>query len=79
MANQLPNVGAQDPELKNSPVAREDDEEFEVLKQEVPREPGCFFNGQRFPDKAIVHSGTGLLRCDRGIWVEAGPSDPENP
>ena len=77
--SQIPNVGAQDPELKNSPIALEDDEEFEVLKQEIPRGPGCFFNGERFPDNAFVRSGTGLLKCDRGIWVAAGPSDPENP
>lgn len=75
----IPSVGAQDPELKNSPIAREDDEQFEVLKQEVPGEPVCFFNGRQYPNNAHVRSGTGLLRCDHGIWVPAGSADPDNP
>jgi len=37
---QMPQVGAQDPQLKNSPIVEEaDEEEAMVFKQEVPGEP----------------------------------------
>lgn len=29
-------LGAPDPELKNSPIAYENDEETEILRQEIP-------------------------------------------
>ena len=77
-----PHVGAQDPTLKNSPIADEIDNierEPGTLKQQVPGEPVCFFNGESYPHGAYVSSGTGLLRCDYGIWVRAGSSDPDNP
>ena len=34
-----PDVGAPDPELNTSPIAEENDDESEVLRQEVPGEP----------------------------------------
>jgi hypothetical protein len=74
-----PNVGAQDPELENSPIADESVEESEDLKQEMPGEPVCMFNGVSFPNGSYVLSGSGLLRCDYGIWIPAGPGDPDNP
>ena len=73
------NVGAPDPELNNSPIAEESDSESEVLRQEVPGEPVCYFNGQSFATGTYVKSGTSLLKCDYGIWMPAGPSDPDNP
>ena len=73
-------VGAQDPELKNSPIANEALEEDPTLRQQVPAEQAfCYFNGETFTDNTIVRSGTTMLRCARGIWVPAGPGDPENP
>ncbi len=36
----LPQVGAPDPELKNSPIAEEMDEDSPFLRLEVPGEPG---------------------------------------
>jgi hypothetical protein len=72
-------LGAQDPELKNSPVVSESDEEDEALRESIPEEPVCFFNDNAYPHGTVVRSGTGLLRCEYGLWVEAGPADPTNP
>lgn len=74
-----PDVGAPDPELKNSPIAEETDEDFEVLRQEVPGEPGCVFNGVSYAQGTLVCSGDELLRCDFGIWVRQGTCDTDNP
>ena len=72
-------MGAQDPELRNSPIASEGDVETDLLRQEVPGEPVCYFNGQAYPNGQYVRSGSALLRCEYGIWVPAGPADPDNP
>jgi hypothetical protein len=55
------------------------DEEAEVLRQELPGGPACYFNGTAYQHGALVRSGDVMLRCDRGIWIQAGPGDPENP
>jgi hypothetical protein len=74
-----PVLGAQIPELKNSPIAWEGDEDTEALREALPSEPTCFFNDHEFEHGAIV-SGDGVrLRCDHGLWVPAGPADPDNP
>jgi hypothetical protein len=74
-----PQVGEQDPELLNSPIADEnDDQEYDL--HEVSRGlPLCFFNGESYTDGSFVRSGTTLLRCDSGVWFVAGSSDPDNP
>jgi hypothetical protein len=41
-------VGVADPELNTSPIADEGDEETEVLRQEMPGEPVCYFNNKSF-------------------------------
>lgn len=74
-----PQVGAPDPERQNSPIAEELDEDYDVLKQEVPGEAACLFNDTAYPNGAHVCSGAALLRCDYGIWVRAGSCDPEHP
>ncbi len=66
-----PHVGAQDPELRSSPIAMEMDEESDVLKQEVPGEPACYFNDIAYQHGDYVNSGGMLLRCDRGVWVQS--------
>lgn len=73
-----PNVGAQDPELPNSPIAQEALEQDPTLRQEAPEEGYCLFNGEKFADGTVVQSGTAMLRCERGMWVPAGPGDPDN-
>ena len=79
MSKAIPDLGAQDPELKNSPVASQLDEETDVLREAVPDAAVCYFNSLPYADSTLIKSGTGLLRCERGLWVPAGPADPLNP
>ena len=75
----LVHVGAPDPELKNSPILDEFDEDFEVLAQEVEDLPVCYYNGVTYPDGQFVCSSSSeLLRCEKGLWVREGTCDPEN-
>jgi len=69
-----PQVGAPDPELRNSPIFDEDDEESLSLDLEL--ETGaCFFNNVRYALGDYVMSGNELLRCEgRGVWVRTGES-----
>ncbi len=75
----VPQVGAPDPELETSPIAEELGDDLEVLRLEVPGEPVCLFNNVSYPNGQRVCSGTGLYRCDYGIWVREGGCDPDNP
>jgi hypothetical protein len=77
--SRAPNVGAPDPELKNSPIALETDEETEVLRLEMPGEAGCYFNNHSYKHGTHVCSAGVLLRCEYGIWVRVGVCDPDNP
>jgi hypothetical protein len=72
-------VGAQDAELKNSPIAWEADEDTETLREALPDEPVCFFNDRAYSHGTIVLAGDARLRCDHGLWVPAGPADVDNP
>lgn len=72
-------VGAPDPEAKTSPIADENDDETEALRQEEPGEPVCYFNNKSYKNGTYVKSGTSILKCVYGIWVPSGPSDPDNP
>lgn len=69
----IPNVGAIDPELKTSPVAEELHEDSDTLRLAVPGGAVCYFNGQRFNSGDVVRSGSTLLACRDGIWVETSP------
>ena len=60
-------VGDQDPELEYD------------LHENVRGLASCFFNDRTYADGSFVRSGNALLRCDRGVWVVAGSSDPDNP
>ncbi len=72
-------VGAQDPELKNSPVISEQDEDYEAIKPEPYEQSGCFFNNTAYAHNSYVLSGTVMLVCSNGIWLNVGNSDLENP
>ncbi len=72
-------VGVADPELNTSPIADETYDEIEVLRQGMPGEPVCYFNNKSYKTGAYVKSGTSILKCDYGIWIPAGPADPDNP
>lgn len=82
MSNQTrtPFVGSPDPELRNSPIMEETDEDYEVLAQEIEELNVCYFNDTSYPAGSYVCSGSGeLLLCDRGLWVQKGSCDPDNP
>lgn len=68
-----------DPELRNSPVAQEFDEDSDTVLQQVPEAAVCYFNGQPFSHDEFVISGSQVLRCRHGVWIEAGSADPDNP
>lgn len=72
-------VGDQDPERGNSPIADEGDDAGYDLHENVSGLTSCLFNDVEYPDGTYVRSGHRLLRCDRGLWVAAGSSDPDNP
>lgn len=66
-------VGAADPERRNSPIQTDPEQSFELLREQVGDEAaGCYFNDVRYPEGALVMSGTARLRCEQGIWVDAG-------
>lgn len=73
------NVGPQDPELRNSPIIGEMDEDREFPRQNAPDPAQCYFNGQAYKHGKFIRSGTTALQCSNGVWVESGPGDPENP
>lgn len=75
----IPQVGAQDPELRNSPIADEEDEDTDVVRQQVPGEPVCYYNGTEYRHGTFVRAGSQLLKCSYGVWVDEGSSDPDNP
>jgi hypothetical protein len=69
-------VGAADPERRNSPIHTDPGQSFELLREQVGDEAaGCYFNDVRYPEGAHVTSGITRLRCERGIWVEVGESE----
>jgi hypothetical protein len=73
-------VGAPDPELKNSPIMEEMDEEYPFMGQEYEDLPACYFNNVSYAVGTYVCSGSGeLLRCENGVWVCEGSCDPDNP
>jgi hypothetical protein len=72
-------VGSPDPELTNSPIVEDSDEEFEVAAQEFEGYPACYFNSVSYSSGQYVCSGSGeLLHCQNGLWVREGTCDPDN-
>ena len=69
MSRRPADLGAQDPELKNSPIAWETDEDTEALRESIAGDALCYYNGSAFSHGELVRSGTTVLRCDRGIWI----------
>ena len=72
-------VGSPDPELRNSPIAVEEDIDTDVVRQQVPGDVMCWFNGSEFRNGDFVASGSQVLRCSYGVWVEAGSIDDRSP
>jgi hypothetical protein len=79
MKKETQQLGAQDPERKNSPVAWEIEEDTETLRESIPDEAVCFFNDLAYTHGTVVSSGSVLLRCDHGIWLPAGATDASKP
>lgn len=67
-----PDVGAPDPELRNSPIF--DESTGEDLDLDLELEEGvCYFNNETFEIGTYVCSGNELLRCEgRGVWMREG-------
>lgn len=72
-------VGAPDPERRNSPIIEDTDEDYDVAGQEFGDSAVCYFNGMAYATGQYVCSGSELLRCERGGWVRSGSCDPDNP
>lgn len=72
----VPDVGAPDFELRNSPIFDHYSEEYDAVDLEY--EAGaCYFNGVCYPLGPFVASGEERLRyAGRGVWVRVGPTDP---
>ncbi len=70
---QAPQVGPADPERRNSPILTDPEQSFELMRAQVGDEAaGCYFNDRQYAEGSYVLSGTTYLRCEHGIWVEAG-------
>jgi hypothetical protein len=79
MSLSLHDLGPQDPELKNSPIAGEMDEDREFPRQDAPGTGCCYFNDRAFEHGTFIKSGAVIFKCHHGVWMESGPGDPENP
>ena len=75
MTNHVTQVGAPDPELKNSPIF----DEYEDVSLDLELETGaCYFNNTLYPVGQYLLSGSELLHCElRGVWVRKGDMRPE--
>lgn len=76
----VPQVGAADPERRNSPIQTDPGQSFELLREQIGDEVAeCYFNGLPYGEGSYVLSGSTYLRCERGIWVDAGTEAPVSP
>lgn len=78
MSPSLPEVGAPDPELKNSPIIDESEYGETVGSPDLELEaPACYFNGEAFTLGACVQSGAEVLECTgHGTWARKGEARP---
>ena len=67
-------VGAPDPELKNSPIVDESEYDEQAGSRDIEIEQGlCYFNGESYRVGTYVDSGGEVLQCmGRGVWVRRG-------
>jgi hypothetical protein len=73
----VPQVGAADPERRNSPIQSDPEQSFELVREEVGDEAaGCYFNDVLYAEGGHVKSGSTFLRCERGVWFEVGGQVP---
>jgi hypothetical protein len=70
--DEIPQVGAPDPESNNSPIFDEEDDDYLSLDLELEAS-ACHFNGESYAIGQYVCSGDELLRCEeRGVWIREG-------
>lgn len=75
-----PQVGVPDPERRNSPLQTDPEQSFELVREQIGDEPGgCYFNDVLYAEGKHVLSGSTYLRCEGGVWVEAGTQVPVSP
>jgi hypothetical protein len=74
MNGHLPQVGAPDPELRNSLIFDESEHDEQAGPRDVElEEPVCYFSGVAYPIGTYVQSGSEVLQCaERGVWVRKG-------
>ncbi len=74
MISPLPQVGAPDPELRNSPIIDDSEYDEQAGSRDLELEEGvCYFNGAAYPIGTYVQSGSELLQCTGGgVWVRSG-------
>ena len=74
MNQPMPQLGAPDAELKNSPIIDEAEYDEHAAGPALELEEGaCYFNGEAFPIGACILSGSEVLECSgRGVWVSKG-------
>lgn len=79
MRETLPQVGAPDPELKNSPILDETEDDEHEASRDLEIEAGaCYFNGEAFAVGDYVLSGSEVLQCaERGVWLRKGEKRPD--
>jgi len=70
----LQQVGAPDPELRNSPIVDESEYDEHAGSGDLEHEaPVCYFNGEAYALGTYVLSGHELLQCTaRGVWLNKG-------
>lgn len=70
----VPNLGAPDPEAKNSPIFDASDTDYQDIDSVDGEGKGmCYFNSQAFDIGDYVCSGDELLRCEgKGVWIREG-------
>jgi hypothetical protein len=71
MNEPLRQVGAPDPELKNSPIIDESEYDEQAASRDLEIEQAaCYFNGEAYPIGDYVQSGSELLQCTGGgVWA----------
>ena len=79
MKETMPQVGAPDPELKNSPIVDHSEyDDRDGLTDVETESAGCYFNGAAFAIGDTVLSGSDVMECaPRGVWVRKGVKRPK--
>jgi hypothetical protein len=74
----LPQVGAPDSELKNSPIIDEAEYDEHAASPDLEIEaPVCYFNAEAFALGSVVQSGDEVLQCtEHGVWLRKGEQPP---